>query len=271
MTAKRAAVACLIAVVVAVATATVATDRESVMPAVLRTGAWLAEFPVDDLRFDAAIGLHEIRSEVDSTEFADAWRRAVEVADRDEDNPLRKFWDPAVTAPAKFTAGWTVPGPNDSRVNTNRPVAEALHCVANGWRSETTAYVAGPMRDDGGYHTTHGLWALTIARTNGCLAESEFQLVARTLVDEIRAALTAAPEPQSVLEIDLFAERLLVTVLADEDTPVLNVWVSRHVALQNEDGSWGTLAEGEDAYFQYHATLVSAWALAEYAASPKCR
>jgi hypothetical protein len=55
-----------------------------------------------------------------------------------------------------------------------------------------------------------------------------------------------------------------MTLLADPDSDSAHDWATRLLAVQNADGSWGATEEGENAYRQYHATMVSAWALAEY-------
>ncbi|MBD3869395.1 MAG: hypothetical protein IFK94_14840 [Acidobacteria bacterium] len=235
--------------------------------AVQRAGNWLVSFPEEQLRFDAAIGLHGIRQRIDSDPLQAAWERAARVAERDSDNPMRRFWLPDASSPREATSGWIAPGPADERVNTNRVIAEALHCRENGWRPETTAYIIGPMRDEGGYHTVHGLWALTIARSNGCIPEADFRHPAELLLKEIRQAQAGAAEPHATLEIDLFAERLLMTLLANPAAGEAPDWAARLLALQNEDGSWGTAAEGERAYYRYHATMTAAWALAEYSAT----
>ena len=58
-------------------------------------------------------------------------------------------------------------------MNVNRVIAEALHCDVYGLRRETLTYVSGLMRDDGGYHTAHGVWALLEAGARGCVEPSE--------------------------------------------------------------------------------------------------
>lgn len=227
--------------------------------AIDRAATWLAAFPPDHLRFDAAIGLAAIRARTDSDALRAAYTRAREVSDRDTDNPLRRgFDDTARVAPAVST-GWALPRPGERRANVNRVVAEAMHCKENGIRPETLAYIAGPMRDEGGYQTTHALWALAIARDHGCL--TDFEARARPLVAELREHQPAAPET-AVSAMDLYAERLLMIELAGDHGPDLDGWRRNLLDAQAPDGGFGALAPDQDPYLRYHATLVAAWALA---------
>jgi len=66
--------------------------------AIARAAEWLALFPEENLRFDAAVGLWHIRQLFDSKALGLAWTRAEKVADRDDDNPLRRFWDATATS-----------------------------------------------------------------------------------------------------------------------------------------------------------------------------
>ena len=91
------------------------------------------------------------------------------------------------------------------RAATHQVVTEALFCAEHGWRPQTEAYACGPMRDEGGYHSTHA-------------------------ADEAR-------------------------------------WAGSIVDSQDDDGSWGVPVDGEDPYHRYHATMISAWALAEWNAA----
>src|SRR5262249_39077581 len=155
----------------------------------------------------------------------DALRRAFAVArpvgDHDDDNPLRRFWVPDFVSPRAHTAEWRVPAAGEPRANTNRVVAEALHCARNGWRPETTAYVCGPMRDAGGYQTAHALWALVLARQNGCLADEGTRSCIRALADELADAQPATLDPRTTWDVDLYAERTMVVACADYPEPRL--------------------------------------------------
>ncbi len=227
--------------------------------AIARAASWLAAFPTDQLRFDAAIGLAAIRAHVESEALRTVYARAREVADRDHDNPMRRAYDETVRVAKTVSAAWPVPTPGDKRVNVNRVIVEALHCRENGLRPETLAYITGPMRDDGGYHTTHAMWALAIARDRGCLPD--FAKRAAPLVAELRAHQPAAPD-RTVPAIDLFAERLLMLELAGEHGADIDAWRQRLIETQTEDGGFGVSAEGEPPYFRCHATLAATWALA---------
>jgi hypothetical protein len=215
----------------------------------------MARFPPEKLRFDAAIGLAAILEHAHGPALRTAYNRTKEVADHDTDNPLRRAFDATNRADKSVTAGWEIPKPGE-RVNVNRIVAEALHCRENGIRPEALDYATGGMRDQGGYQTTHALWALTIARDNKCIPD--FAARAKALIDELRAAEPDKPGP-AALDVDLFAERLLMLELAGD--PNTQAWARKLVAAQNADGSWGQLAAGEDPYHQFHATLVATWAL----------
>jgi hypothetical protein len=43
--------------------------------------------------------------------------------------------------------------------------------------------------------------------------------------------------------------------------PDTAAWRDALAHAQHADGSFGTLAAGEDAYHQFHATMIAAWAL----------
>ncbi len=230
-----------------------------------RAAAWLAAFPAEELRFDAAIGLAALRRHHDTGDVRRAEAAARAVADRDADNPLRRAFDPAHRA-ARSTASWEVPAAGAPRANVNRVVAEALHCDVHGLRDATLDYLGGAMRDGGGYHTAHGLWALVFARDAGCLDAARFDAAAAPLRDELRAAQPAAPGP-AVLEVDLFAERLLMLVLAGERGPAVDAWARALAAAQHADGGFGAPDPAAPRYHRYHATMAAAWALAEAGAA----
>jgi hypothetical protein len=246
--------------------AAVAADPRAAVPhAMARAAAWMAAFPDDELRFDAAIGLAAIRRHAGGDAVDRAWRRAVAIADRDADSPLRRAYDDAHRVSVRAAAGWPVPGPGEARANVNRVVGEALHCADHGLRPETIAYATGPMRDDGGYHTTHAVWALVLARDAGCVDAARFASAVAPLVDELRAAQPPAPG-RAVLDVDLFAERLLMLVLAGVRDDAIDGWAAALLGTQAQSGAFGVAAPDDPPYFHYHATLVAAWALVEWAA-----
>ena len=248
-----------------------ATDARGRVPgAVEKAAGWLAAFPIDGQHYDAAVGLAAIRRTTDSEGLRIAFERARRVADRDADNPMRRAFDETYRAPAEHTSRWAIPGPGQPRVNVNRVVEEALFCAENGLRPETLAYATGPMRDGGGYFTAHAIWALVLARDRGCLRRARFDRLARPLLDELLGAQPPRPE-EGALAADLFAERLLMLVLAGERGARIDAWAAALLDAQAADGGFGSKDPDEDPYHGYHATLVSSWALVEWAARPGAR
>jgi hypothetical protein len=254
-----------------IAATTEPDPRPQTRPAIDRAASWLAAFPVDRLRFDAAVGLAAIRRRVDGAALRVAWKRARSVADRDPDNPLRRFFDETYSVPVTSTSRWKVPGPGQPRVNVNRVVVEALFCDENGLRPETLAYATGPMRDGGGYQTTHAVWALVLARDRDCLPRADFLRLAGPLLRELREAQPPAPARDGALAVDLFAERLLMLLLAGGRDARVDAWAAALRKAQGADGGFGTAAPEEAPFYRYHATLVSAWALAEWGAAAASR
>jgi hypothetical protein len=222
-----------------------------------RAAKWMAAFPVEELRYDAAVGLSQVLKVVDSPELRDAYARARTLADRDTDHPQRRFLEPDAGVVAKRAVhSWSA---TDAKVNLNRPIDEALWCDVHGLRAQSLAYASGPMRDAGGYRSTHALWALVIARDRRCLDEKAFTKTSAAVRAELRR--TQPPEPgPSTSELDLYGERLLFLLLAGERDAMLTAWGEKLAKRQNADGSFGS--PGERRYEQYHATLVATWALA---------
>ena len=233
-----------------------APARPTAREAIDRAAAYLAAFPAEELRYDAAIGLAAIRRRVDGEALRAAEARARAVADRDPDNPMRRVLDDGYRAEAASVTGWTAP-PAGERINPNKVVVEALHCDVHGLRPETVDYATGPMRDDGGYHTTHAIWALVIAEGRGCVEPARL----RPLVEELRAAQPAAPEP-TARGIDLYAERLLMLLLAGERDAAVDAWAERLIDAQAADGGFGAAGPDDPPTLRYHATMLAAWALA---------
>ncbi len=224
-----------------------------------RAVQWMAAFPPDQLRFDAAIGLHALARLHPSPDLQRLSARALDRANRDSDNPLRRFWDPDQRIARATAHDWTW-REGERRVNTNRVLIEALHCKEHGWREQTESYSTGPMRDQGGYQSTHALWALLIATSNGC-REAYGPTPIRDLVAELATAQRAAEVPSTASEFDLYAERTLFCRMAGTPTVTTGPWLRRLRELQNEDGSWG-LADPDNPYMHFHATMVASWAVA---------
>jgi hypothetical protein len=170
---------------------------------ITRGTRWMAAFPASELRFDAAVILTGIRRLTDGPELRTAFERARRVADADADHPQRRLWDATAVLPPEQTSRWRVPGRGEPRVATNRVVDEAVHCARNGWRRATLRYLCGPMRDGGGYQSTHALWALVIARDEGCAPASKSARCAATLVRVIAAAPPRARQPTPTRDVAL--------------------------------------------------------------------
>jgi len=234
--------------------------RES-LKAIRRASRWVASFPEPELRFDAAIGLYHIRKSVDGAALRGAWKKAKVVADRDDDHPMHRFWDPQHRALEEQVQGWRPPSPGRPRANVNRVVTEALYCDVYSLRDETLSYLSGPMRDDGGYHTTHALWALVIAHDNGCIDDAVYEDLAQTMQQELVRAQPATLTPKVTLDVDLYAERTLMLVLSDYRDGPLRHYLDELTRVQSDDGSWGVVIADEPPYYRYHATMTAAWAL----------
>jgi hypothetical protein len=119
------------------------------------------------------------------------------------------------------------------------------------------------MRDEGGYHTTHALWALSIAHRTGCIAASEFEPCVRSIQKELVAAQPQSLVPQATLDIDIFSERLLTLILTGYRDPVVDQWAQNLMHLQGPNGSWVVPHDSDPPYYRYH-TAASAWALTEW-------
>ena len=180
----------------------------------------IAGAPEEAIRFDTAIALEAARQHLPPSVTGDeafrrARARALAVAARDDDHPHHRLLGREVPLERGRVQGWEPPkSAGARRVNVNRVVTEALYCDRFGLRPETLAYIEGAMRDRGGYHTCHGLWALVIARDRGCLSPEAFRQAARPLIAEVEAGLRRDGAPKTPEAEDLFAERHLMRRLA---------------------------------------------------------
>lgn len=236
------------------------TDRAT-LEAIRRASLWLAAFPEVDLRFDNAVGLYHVRRMVDSAALREAGYKAKSAADRDDDHPMHRFWDRAFVTSKKHVHEWQPPIPGEPRANVNRVVIEALYCHVHGLRDETLDYLSGPMRDGGGYHTTHALWALVIASERGCVEEEVYLRSVRTLQQELLDAQPRRLVPKQTLDIDLYAERSLMLALSGYSGERADSFVRQLIQWQSADGGWGVTTDGQPPYYRYHATMTSLWAL----------
>ncbi|MBW2703524.1 MAG: hypothetical protein JRF33_22125 [Deltaproteobacteria bacterium] len=238
---------------------TVSVEAAGVRAALARAATWMAVFPVEDLRFDAAIGTDAL-VKLGHKEFEAAFQRARIVAERDDDNPMLRFLHAEFVAPVEAVRRWKAPGEGEKRINTNRPLIEALHCDRHGLRPETLAYIAGPMRDDGGYQTSHAAWALRLAKDRACMDAERFEALVRDFTVEIHKAQSRPFAPKRHLDVDLYAERIWALELLGQ--AVEEEWISVLLKQQRPDGSFGVMGETDERpYYRYHGTMASAWAL----------
>lgn len=236
----------------------------AVAPAIERAVDFMSSVPTSDLRFDSALILSQIRHRFDFPALDREFARARTVADRDHDHPHRVLWVPDLEVPAKATTGWTVPAAGGKRATTNGPLSEAMHCKRNGFRPETLAYVCGPLRDDGGYYTTHALWAVVLARDAKCVGEAEAAECVASMQSELLRAQPRTLAPEKTLDIDLYAERLLTLVLSGRTGKEIDGFARQLLKHQRPDGSFALPNADEPPYYAYHATGTAAWALAEW-------
>lgn len=234
-------------------------QRDVVGAALLRAADWMAGFPAKDLRFDAAIGTDAL-VKLGHKEFEPALAKARVVAERDDDNPMLRFLREDFVAPAEAVRRWKASGEGEKRINTNRPLIEALHCDRHGLRPETLAYITGTMRDDGGYYTTHAAWALRMARDRACLDAERFEALAGDFAVELKKAQPRPFAPKRHLDVDLYAERIWALEMLGRD--VEEEWIAVLLKQQRPDGSFGVMGETDErSYYRYHGTMVSTWAL----------
>lgn len=220
--------------------------------------------PTDELRFDAALMLSQVDRVFDFPALDREFARARRVADRDHDHPHRFFWFPEQDVPAEVTSGWALPSSSDARAKPNAVISEALHCKKNGVRPETLAHLCGPFRDEGGYYTTHALWAVSLVVDAGCRPRSELDGCIRSMQKELIEAQPAELRPERSLDTDLYGERVLTLLLSGNRDEVVADFVRTLVDAQGEDGSFAVAGAEEPAYHGYHATGIAAWALAAW-------
>ena len=230
--------------------------RPRVEAAVERAAAWQLAWE-GPLRFDSRLAAHAVREHVRTPATAAVVAKADGAVD-DPDHALMILLDPDAKLPAEAITGWAPPVEGAERVNVNRVVGEAAHCAEHGLRPEALAYLCGPMRDEGGFHTTHAAWALALAKQRGCVPEA----CTDSLVEELVRHQPAPEKVSTTLEVDLYAERLLMVQLLGSEAP--EAWVEGLLGLQAQDGSFHLGDDVQVDYLPYHATMVGSWALAEW-------
>ena len=209
-------------------------------------------------RFDALLGAAAIRDRYPSQAAKQLFENLSKRVDRDAGHPQRRYFDANFRLPKEISHAWTPP--QSGRVNPNRVVTEALHCQDHGLRQATIHYICGPMRDAGSYHTAHALWALVLAQRSGCI-----QAEATCFSELQQELLEAQPNELKVkhtLDIDLYAERMLMLLNAGNSKANYQAWANNLMKLQQGDGSYGVHSEEEQLAYRYHATMITTWALA---------
>lgn len=139
------------------------------------------------------------------------------------------------------------------RVPTDRLLVSALYCDRLGL-PPSFGEALGRAVGQGGYAATHALLAWVWVQENGCeLAVPE------GFVDEMVGAVAAIidADPTSVNDIKLEAGAFLC--LARRSSRVDLGFVRRVIAFQNDDGGWGTPAEGAGSPNEssWHSTILA--------------
>ncbi len=174
------------------------------------------------------------------------------VHDPDAGHPLRRLIDPNHPIPEGRSTSWTVPS-DGRKVHVHRVLVEAVDCDRSGWRPQTETWVCGPMRDGGGYGSTHAAWALLLARSRGCTPAA----CLGAITDELMAAAQGASPPATTLDVDLQAERILFAALAGRSVP--DAWRQSVAKWQGDDGGIAVSA-ADPLEHRIHATAVALWA-----------
>ena len=214
----------------------------------------------DRPHFDAAIGVSAVNDLLTSPSWRAAELRALEYVASDANNLMRVLFDDDFERePDRLSNGWAIPA--GGKVPVDFVLIEAAHCADLPWREATSAYVCGPMRDQGGYETAHGLWAFTIAADRDCPVSGA---CVAELARELAAAQPASLSDPSTLDVDLFAERMLMVARAEPALDDLRVWGPELMRHQRDDGGFYAPAADEKPYYAFHATMAASWALAEW-------
>ena len=232
---------------------------------VKKAAAWIYKQADENERFDSLIMLNYICRYSDEKNLIKACRIIEEKQKEDDDNPFRRIWDPEFRSPEEYINGWAVPEISENRVNVNRVMLELLYCSDYGIRNQTLNYIENIMLDGGGYHTTHGLWAIVLSAQNGCLSDEGFRRLADPYVEELYDIQPEKLNEISAEIVDLFAERTVmilmsVSINTEYSKPEqLRHYISVIAEAQNKDGCWGSESENPDLVF--HSALLCVWAL----------
>ena len=230
-----------------------------------RASGWMKRYlETEDARFDAAFLLHHVRRVADSEDLKEVHEVVREQVNWDRGHPLRVLADPSFIEriPPGTSHGWSAP--DEGRVNANRVLVEAAHCARDGWRDQTTTYVCGNMRDQGGFQTTHALWSLDYAVEQQCVERAQVSACLLSLQEELLAAQRSADEPASTTEMDLFIQRVIMLIRSGSVAPELEAWVIQVAHWQRADGAWGIASDEDDPYYEFHVTMMGVWAIIEW-------
>lgn len=227
--------------------------------ALIKLAPFLADWP-GDRRFDAAIAVHEIREVVDHPDLVRAWAINRPIADRDDDHPHRRLW--VEFEPAEPTNRWTMP--TDRKPSVNNLISEAIWCDRFPIRPEVLQYYSTDMLDDGGYWSTHAGWALALVKERDCIDDERFAELSAPILADVLRHQPRVLAPETVADVDLFAERLNALIWLGHRGPEIDASVEQLLLLQLDDGSWGEPTEEQTPYYGYHAAFVSGWALTEW-------
>ena len=239
--------------------ATESTELTSLRRAIGVICAW----PQDALRYDTALGLAAVARRVKLTgELAACTARIKSWALKDVDHPMATFIDArrAHRTNLERLAKRSIPKPGEKRRDVNTIVWRAFHCDRLPFDDVAWAYATGHMRDGGGYYTTHALWALSFLRDKKCRDPGAVEAAILELRKELSEAQAKTAELSTTQDIDLFAEQLLMRLLAGAPREQLRPELTRLLKTQRDDGAFGV--EGESGPWVLHATTLGAWILA---------
>jgi len=208
------------------------------------------------------VGLAATRARLWWPDLQACFARLRGAALQDRDHPLTGLIAPELAG--KLDVGHLqrrrIPRPGQGRINPNVVVFRAAHCRRAGFPDAWLAYVTGPMRDEGEYHSAHALWTLQLLRERGCQADRALRQGIASLQSELLRAQRRTTTLSTTRAIDLYAERLLFVRLSGAPRSVLLPFVPRLLAAQRADGAFAAPGERRPHWLQ-HATTVAIWAL----------
>ena len=225
----------------------------------------ICKIPEQNLRHDTATGLSHVRRVIWWKDLDGCFDRIKKRAFKDHDNPLNVLIDPSYRGPISIDSilKSRLPKPGEKRINVNRILSRAAHCKKNTFTDPAFAYTTGPMRDSGGFHSTHAIWALIILKERGCRTGPKLDKAILDLRKELSDAQKKGLDPKTTRNIDLYAERIMCLAMSGESPESLAPFVEKLMATQRKDGLFATPTEKQK-HWLLHCTTVSVWALAEF-------